>query len=238
MEQLLENRVLRYWTARAPSFGSTRSGELRGALGARWGAALERLLPGPGLRVLDAGTGTGFFSILLARRGFRMTGIDLTPAMIGEAKRQAEAEALGIRFLVMDAQTLSFPDGSFDAVVSRNLTWTLPEPERAYREWHRVLKKGGVLLNFDANYAEALRKSGPGGPAAYGHAGVTPALSRENAEITLSMEASRARRPDWDLAVLREAGFRGCRCDLRAGEAILRECSDPAAPMFLVSAVK
>ena len=35
-------------------------------------------------------------------------------------------------------------------IVSRNLTWNLPHPEMAYKEWLRVLKKGGRLLNFDA----------------------------------------------------------------------------------------
>ena len=37
-------------------------------------------------------------------------------------------------------------------MISRNLTWTLPHVRHAYGEWVRVLKKGGVLLNFDANY--------------------------------------------------------------------------------------
>lgn len=41
---------------------------------------------------------------------------------------------------------------SFDVVVSRNLTWNLQEPAVAYKEWCRVLKKGGLLLNFDANW--------------------------------------------------------------------------------------
>ena len=52
----------------------------------------------------------------------------------------------------MDAQNLEFEDGVFDVVISRNLTWNLKDPERAYREWCRVLKPGGKLLNFDANW--------------------------------------------------------------------------------------
>ena len=52
----------------------------------------------------------------------------------------------------MDAQALTFADTSFDVVVSRNLTWNLQEPAVAYKEWCRVLKKGGLLLNFDANW--------------------------------------------------------------------------------------
>ena len=45
-----------------------------------------------------------------------------------------------------------FEDESFDVIISRNLTWNLPHPEMAYKEWLRVLKKGGKLLNFDANW--------------------------------------------------------------------------------------
>ncbi len=52
----------------------------------------------------------------------------------------------------MDAQNLEFADETFDVVISRNLTWNLEKPEQAYQEWMRVLKPGGVLLNFDANW--------------------------------------------------------------------------------------
>jgi len=51
----------------------------------------------------------------------------------------------------MDAQHLTFGDNAFDVVLSCNLTWNLEHPGRAYAEWLRVLKPGGVLLNFDAN---------------------------------------------------------------------------------------
>ena len=40
-------------------------------------------------------------------------------------------------------------------IVSRNLTWTLPDAEHAYQEWFRVLKPGGVMINLDANYGAA-----------------------------------------------------------------------------------
>ena len=58
----------------------------------------------------------------------------------------------GRKLKILDAEKPEFPDATFDVVVSRNLTWTLPHAEEAYREWTRVLKKGGVLLNFDADY--------------------------------------------------------------------------------------
>ena len=55
----------------------------------------------------------------------------------------------------MDAQNLEFEDDVFDVVISRNLTWNLKDPKRAYEEWCRVLKPGGVMINLDANYGAA-----------------------------------------------------------------------------------
>ena len=176
-------RVSRYWTQRAHDFNTVRVNELRDPISGRW---LEEMTahfpPGRALDVLDAGTGTGYFAILLAKAGHRVTGIDLTPAMLAEAEADAGQEGVRIRFAQMDAQETGLAGGSFDAVVTRNLTWTLPEPEKAYREWHRLLRPGGVLLNFDAHYAENVRnrnqkKSWVTEKDVYGHIGITPALS-------------------------------------------------------------
>lgn len=137
-----------------------------------------------GLRILDVGTGIGFFAILLSEAGHQVEGIDLTPAMLDEARGITAQRGLDIVFREMDAQALSYDDSSFDVVLSRNLTWTLPEPEKTYREWFRVLKPGGMLLNFDADYAANVRsrstqncKVSPDSP--YGHIGMTDALQRE-----------------------------------------------------------
>ena len=143
----------------------------------------------------------------------------------------------------MDVQALDFPDVSFDAVVTRNLTWTLPDPEAAYREWFRLLRPGGVLLNFDAAYAENVRhqnqrKSYVTEKDVYGHIGITPALSEENAEITLSVPASRHARPAWDLALAAAAGFSEVAADETAGARILQEKDLADAPLFLLRAVK
>ena len=54
------------------------------------------------------------------------------------------------------ADALDFEDGLFDVVVSRNVTWNLPEPERGYAEWARVLRPGGLIINFDANWYRYL----------------------------------------------------------------------------------
>ena len=151
----MEERIKKYWTKRAHDFGCIRKNELENDMGGRWLREIESYLPeGKPLDILDIGTGSGFFAVLLSGKGHHVQGIDLTPAMLKEAAALAQERRVDVAFRQMDAQDLSYEDESFDVVVSRNLTWTLPEPEKAYREWYRVLRKGGVLLNFDAAYGE------------------------------------------------------------------------------------
>ena len=239
----LEKRVEDYWTQRASDFQTVRLNELRDPISGRWLEEMERYLPPGKLRILDVGTGTGYFAILLAGAGHTLTGIDLTPAMLAQAEETAARFGLTVDFRRMDAQETSFPDFSFDALVTRNLTWTLPDPEKAYREWYRLLRPGGVLLNFDADYARNVRNENQKASyiskeGVYGHIGVTPALAAENASITLAMPASRHPRPAWDLELLAAAGFSDCGADETAGTRILRERDLPDAPLFLLRARK
>ena len=104
------------------------------------------------LDVLDLGTGPGFFSIILALAGHRAVGIDASPLMLNNARKNAKACGAHAEFRMMNIQELDFPDDSFDLLVCRNVTWTLYEPEKAYLEWKRVLRPGGRLLIFDANW--------------------------------------------------------------------------------------
>lgn len=243
MISAMEQRVRHYWTLRSHDFGTVRKNELDNDMGQRWLCELEKLLPdGKNLRILDVGTGTGFFAILLSQAGHQVEGVDLTPAMLSEAQEVAAQRGLSIVFREMDAQVLDYPDESFDVVLSRNLTWTLPEPEKAYREWHRVLKPGGMLLNFDADYAANVRSHStqnrqvaPDSP--YGHIGMTDALQQENDEITLSMDIGQL-RPAWDVRVLRKIGFSACKTDLSVGRRILGELDLTHAPMFGIYAKK
>ena len=244
-EATLLRRVSNYWTQRAHDFNTVRVNELRDAdISRHWLEEMAARLPqGRTLDILDAGTGTGYFAILLARAGHRVTGIDLTAAMLAEAEATAAREGVSIHFAWMDAQAPELPDGSFDAVVTRNLTWTLPDPEAAYRAWFRLLRPGGVLLNFDAAYAENVRnqnqrRSWVTEKDVYGHIGITPALSRENAEITLSMPASAHPRPGWDIALARAAGFSEVGADEDAGKRILKDKDLDDAPLFFLWAVK
>lgn len=242
METQIEQRVKNYWTARSHDFGTVRKNELESDMGKRWLEEIERHLPQGKLDILDVGTGTGFFAILLARLGHRVTGIDLTPAMIAESRALAGSMGLDIDFRQMNAQELSFEEERFDVVISRNLTWTLPEPKKAYSQWCRVLKKGGVLLNYDADYAENVRSEStqncsvaPDSP--YGHVGMTERLKEENDAITLALDIGK-KRPEWDAQVLRELGVRACSTDLRVGARVLGASDLVNAPMFGIFARK
>jgi ubiquinone/menaquinone biosynthesis C-methylase UbiE len=86
-------------------------------------AALERL-PSPPRRVLDLGTGTGKADRVVAKRFPRaeIVGVDLSPAMIEEARKVLPAEFSGrVRFEVADASRLPFEEGAFDLVVLLNM---------------------------------------------------------------------------------------------------------------------
>jgi len=80
-----------------------------------------------GMRVLDVGTGPGYAARRAAERGAVATGVDVAEEMVALARSRNGA----IRFLVVDAEALPFPDRAFDAIVGNLVVNHLPEPERA-----------------------------------------------------------------------------------------------------------
>ncbi len=240
----VRERVQKYWTIRTKDFNAIRLNELHDEISDRWSAELNARIPcGKALDVLDAGTGTGYFAVLLGREGHRVTGIDLTASMLEEARKTAELFKVDAGFLQMDVQETDFAEESFDVIVTRNVTWTLPDPGKAYNEWYRLLRPGGILLNFDANYADNVRnhnqkESWVKPKDVYGHIGITKELSEENAGITLAMPASRHHRPQWDGILAKEAGFSEWGADEEVGKRVLREHDLSDAPLFLFWARK
>jgi SAM-dependent methyltransferase len=106
---------------------------------------VSRLDLPPGAQVLDMACGTGNTSIPLARRGAHVTGVDIAPNLLDQARERAAAEGLQIRFEEGDAERLPYPDAIFDAVVTMFGAMFAPQPERVVAEWARVLKPGGLL---------------------------------------------------------------------------------------------
>ncbi len=111
-------------------------------------SAVERSTPKGG-NVLDAGCGTGNFSLGLGLRGYNVEAIDISPAMLHPArskKRKAGLDNVEFREWDIEKGLALYPDATFDCVVSVHALYTLREPEAAIREYLRVLKASGHLV--------------------------------------------------------------------------------------------
>lgn len=98
----------------------------------------------PGESVLDVGTGTGVVAVTAARAGARVSALDLTPELLVEARENARiAGHPEITWQEGDAETLPYPDASFDVVVSQFGHMFAPRPEVVVAEMRRVLKPSG-----------------------------------------------------------------------------------------------
>lgn len=98
-----------------------------------------------GQRVLDVGTGTGVVAITAALRGAKVTGLDLTPELLEQARASSAIADLDVEWREGDAEALPFTDGAFDVVVSEFGHMFAPRPDVATQEMLRVLKPGGRL---------------------------------------------------------------------------------------------
>lgn len=213
MEGLL-NAIEDYWTNRAEGYSQVNLGELAGDYWPEWLSVIESYMPGKArteIKVLDIGTGPGFFSIILAREGYNVTAVDYTEEMLCKARCNAGVYADSIQWYRMDAQKLDFDDNSFDLVVSRNVTWNLERPETAYSEWVRVLKPGGRLLNFDANWYHHLfdvekRAAYEADRERVSELGIHDDYTCTDIDamedIARQVPLSRVQRPEWDRKVL------------------------------------
>jgi len=204
-QRIIEHRIENYWNKRSTDFSRVRRQELNGANGEAWLELIENHLPkSKTLKILDAGTGAGFFAILLAKRGHKVTGIDMSPKMIHESKINMLEFGCRVDFKQMNAQELNFDDESFDVILSRNLTWTLPDVMQAYREWHRVLKIGGILMNFDSDYGDKNFQN----ETTCAKAGVEDDMLTECTSIKNKLRISTHTRPDWDIEFLKSLNFK------------------------------
>ena len=174
---------------------------------------LQHFTAGQPLRILDAGCGPGFFSCILAEEGYDVTGIDLSEGMLSHAKQNADRLMVRPTFLQMDLNALEFEEETFDVIVTRNVTWTLPNPERTYSAFHRVLKPNGKLLIYDANWylhffdekkLEETRQREAAHLAKYGEEEL---VAKRDEEMFRIAPLTSTVRPDWDQTTLRNFDF-------------------------------
>ena len=236
-----KERIVSYWEKRSGDFLEHKRAELHSPMSERWLYEIKNQLPQDrNLRVLDVGCGAGFFSVLLAKEGYQVTGVDLTPDMVENARTLAEEEKTDCEFFVMDAENLRFADESFDVVISRNLTWALPDVKSAYREWVRVLKKGGILLNFDANYGLSDFTDLCELPDNHAHQEIGDDMMRECEEIKRQLPISSYSRPAWDLETLGAMKLQEFSVDLGISSRIYVEKDEfyNPTPMFMLRTCK
>ena len=127
MEQELLQEIASYWGTRAEGYSEVNEKELAGSQREAWLHVLEEQFPEKKkeeMKILDIGTGPGFFPMILSEAGYTVTAVDYTEEMLEKAKENlGKYTKYGLERVTlqrMDAQNLEFADETFDVVISRN----------------------------------------------------------------------------------------------------------------------
>ena len=248
-----------YWTDRASGYSEVNQEELAGIQKKTWSDLLDREIRDhfkigetqrSRIRILDIGAGPGFLSVILCEQGYQVTAADYAETMLEEAKQNAGTVAEKICFRREDAMNLSFPKATFDVVLSRNLTWNLPDPQRAYEEWLRVLKHNGLLLIFDANWYAYLkdedkRKAYENDRQIVKEQGYEDYNIGEGfdimEEIAKDLPLTGIIRPQWDEEIFREQKVSSVSCVEDIGSQVYSEkekTNYSSTPLFMIKVVK
>lgn len=258
---VFQHEVIDYWDKRANTYSNSVKDELRDFHFAAWREALLRRMSADGdpadlanFKVLDLGCGPGFFEIILSRLGCSVDAVDSSIGMIERARENVARVGNPdlVAFHRGDVADLPFPESSFDAVVSRNVTWLMSDPLKAYAEWHRVLKPNGKLLVFDANWysylvddslnRERLEDQADSSILEWSDQSfATDEQERRCEAIALRLPLTYRKRPAWDASVLPGIGFRGVKTDEGFSRHVWNEGERAfyaTSPLFAVEAVK
>lgn len=248
---LIENDS--YWAKRADGYCQVNIKELNSEKKNEWLKFIInniRYINNRKIKVLDIGTGPGFFAIMIASLGLEVTAIDYTNEMLEKAKENSGKYKDSIRFLKMDAHQLNFEDNTFDLIVTRNLTWNLCDPIKAYKEWYRVLAKGGKLINFDANWYNHLydnekRKEYENDRKNVSLRNIKDHYTCTNIdameEIAKKLPLSKIKRPAWDVEQLINIGAKHVKVEENIGDLLWdyeEKINYASTPMFVISLEK
>lgn len=189
--------IAEYWDRAAGEFDRAPDHGLGDpATRAAWAARLAAWVPDAPLDVLDLGCGTGTLSVLLAQRGHRVTGLDLSGRMAQRARAKLAGARLDARLLVGDAADPPVRRHAFDVILARHVLWTLPDPPAVLRRWVGLLRPRGRLVLVEGRWGAATgRRAGDEGHCGDAdHAG-DPDHSRSGGPAT-PLTLSRTARPD------------------------------------------
>ena len=134
----LKTRLRATWIA--GDFAQIAKSYVRGAE-----AFVKKLNLKPGMKVLDVACGAGNLALPAARAGAVVTGVDIAPNLIEQARGNAKAEGLNVQFDEGDAEALPYDHASFDAVVTMFGAMFAPRPELVAAELKRVCRPGGLI---------------------------------------------------------------------------------------------
>ena len=249
-DNLLQDLII-YWTNRAKGYSPTNQDELATDKRKIWQKLILNHAPNKNkLRILDIGTGPGFLAITLALAGHEVTAVDVTQAMIDQAKDNASQYRVKVNFVLSDVHCLPFDDNHFDLIVLRNVTWNLSNPTVAYQEWFRVLNSQGKLLNFDANwylflfnkdlYSQYMQDRQ--NTMNYGiedHYRQTD--THEMERIARLLPLSQKIRPEWDMNILQSIGYKNIHIHNDISKIVwdeIEQINYHSTPMFLIAAEK
>jgi ubiquinone/menaquinone biosynthesis C-methylase UbiE len=125
-------------------FGATGQRQVSGKLAKALGESVDGLAFGDSLEI---GSGTGYFSLNLLQMGTieRLTATDISPGMLNRLSETATSLGLEAETMVTEAEELPFEDESFDLVFGHAVLHHIPDLERAFAEFRRVLRPGGAI---------------------------------------------------------------------------------------------
>jgi len=109
-------------------------------------AILESLKREKNLKIFDAGCGEGYLCRKLAKKGHRVFGIDFSKKLIEAARNLERKKPIGIKYFRGDFRKTNFPSSCFDVILSHQTINEIKNPEKALKEFFRVLKRKGKLV--------------------------------------------------------------------------------------------
>lgn len=256
-------QVVNYWDERSSTYSNSIKDELCDFHFEAWDKALMSRIPMSevcsysqenSIKVLDLGCGPGFFEILLSNNGCIVDAVDCSESMLEKARENVLSSGNPelVNYYCCDVGNLPFSDSSYDVIVSRNVTWLMSAPVEAYAEWQRVLKPGGKLLVFDANWYSYLADESLNRTRIDNQVDssilewsecsfATESQERRCEKIALNLPLTYENRPAWDLQVLDSLGFVGVKVDEDFSRYVWNEGEQlfyATSPLFSVEATK